>query len=203
MTRSIHDSHARTLCTLGTMGMLASPMMLVEGIRFRFGQSEMDVWTGLGGVVYMLGALASVVGLRLVRASGNGRIATGLFATQVALLAAAMYWSATYVVGGTLVHGTIVSRVTDVAWPLSHLSMLVLGTLMIRARRLEGWRRLPALAIGVALPTFIALSMLGLPRPLAASSFGVLTTLGYLGLGWVVRTSGGESTAVEPSVATT
>jgi hypothetical protein len=175
--------------------MLASPLMLVEGIRFRFDISEMDVWTGLGGVVYMLGALASVVGLRRLRATGDGQFAARLFWAQVVLLCTAIFWSAGYAVGLPVPMGTLLWRITDASWPLSHLSMLLLGAGMIRAGQVHGWRRFPALACGGALPMFFALTPLGVPRTVASAGFGILTMLGFLGLGYVVRSSGRTASA--------
>jgi hypothetical protein len=162
--------------------------MFIEGIRYGFAQSRMDVWTSLGGVVYMFGVLASVVALRRRRASGDGRFATGLHRFQLAAIAAAAAWSAAFVVTGPeggrrwpwLWH------VGDAAWPLTHLSVLALGILILTTGRLGGWRRFAALAAGLALPTFFALAASPVPRPVAAASFGVLTTVGFFALGWAV-----------------
>jgi hypothetical protein len=173
---------------LGAIGMLGSPFLLIEGIRYGFAQSRMDVWTSLGGVVYMLGVLASVVALRRRRASGDGRFATGLHRFQLAAIAAATAWSAAFVVTGPEGGSRLpwLWHVGDAAWPLTHLSVLALGILILTAGRLGGWPRFAALAAGLALPTFFALAASPVPRPVAAASFGVLTTVGFFALGWAV-----------------
>jgi hypothetical protein len=170
---------------LGLAGMLASPLMLVEGIRYGFGQSRMDPWTSLGGAVYMLGALASVVALRRARASGDGRLAAGLHVVQVALMLAAAAWSAAYVVTGPsgFPAGPLWT-IGDAAWPLTHLSMLVLAYCTVSARRLPAWQRWAPVLPGLALPVFFALAAIFGRRPPIGASFGVLTTLGFLALGW-------------------
>jgi hypothetical protein len=174
---------------LGTAGLLASPLMLVEGLRFGFGQSRMDVPTSVGGCLYMLGVLASVVGLRRLRAGGDGRLAAALHAFQVAAIAAAFCWSAAFVLTGPRGGRGPLWTVGDAAWPLTHLSMLALGIASANAGRLAGWRRFAPLAAGLALPAFFALSASPVPRAVAAASFGVLTTLGFAAMGLAVRTS--------------
>jgi hypothetical protein len=177
---------------LGALGMLGSPLMLVEGLRYGFGQSRMDLWTSLGGVVYMLGVLACVVALRRDRASGDGRFATVLHRFQLVVIVAAACWSAAFVVTGPegghrwpwLWHAG------DAAWPLTHLSMLALGIRILATGRLTGWRRFGAVAAGLALPSFFALAASPVPRPVAAASFGVLTSVGLFTLGWAVFRGG-------------
>jgi hypothetical protein len=168
---------------LGALGMLGAPLMLVEEIRFGFGASRMDFWTSLGGVVYMLGALASLLALRRRRASGDGRLAAALHGFQVATTLLAAGWSAAFLVAGPDGGGGWLWAVGDAAWPVTHLSMLALGVGMVAARRVVGWRRYPALVVGLALPSFFLVDALGLARVLGSASFGVLTTLGFLALG--------------------
>lgn len=177
--------------TLGALGMLASPLMLVEGLRYDFAQSRMDLWTSLGGVAYMLGVLSSVVALRRRRASGDGRFATGLHRFQLVAIVAATCWSAAFVVTGP--NGSQRWRwlwnAGDAAWPLTHLSVLALGILILTTGRLTRWHRFGALVAGLALPSFFALAAMPVPRPVAAASFGVLTAVGFFGLGWAVLTA--------------
>ena len=175
---------------LGAIGMAASPMMLVETIRYDFGPSTMDPFTSLGGVFYMIGAICSLVALRRIRASGDGAVARWLHRLQLALAGLAAVWSGVMALGEPFGPATrFVLRLSDPAWPLTHVSMLALGLCMVVARRVEGWRRFPALACGLALPSFFALVPLGVPRPLGAAVFGVLTTVGFFGLGLAALTS--------------
>ena len=59
---------------------------------------------------------------------------------------------------------SLLARVTDAAWPLSHVFMLVVGTLVLSVGRLTGWRRFPAMISGLAQPLFVGLSALGAPQ---------------------------------------
>jgi hypothetical protein len=174
---------------LGAVGMLASPLMLVEGIRCGFGPSRMDVPTSVGGCVYMLGVLASVVGLRRLRAGGDGPLAAALHAFQLLVIAAAFCWSAAFLFTGPRGGRGVAWAIGDAAWPLTHLSMLALGICTVAARRFAGWRCVAPLAPGLALPSFVAFTAAAVPRPVAAAGFGVLTAAGFLLLGYTVFTS--------------
>jgi membrane protein DedA with SNARE-associated domain len=179
-------SHARVL---GVVGMLASPLMLVEMVRFDFAQSRMDGPTSLGGAVYMLGVLATLAGLRRMRAAGDGRSTTVLHWFQLAAATAALCWSAAFLFTGPRGGHGLAWTVGDAAWPLTHLSMLALGIHTVAARRLAGWRRYAPLVAGLALPAFFALAASSVPAPMAAASFGVLTTAGFFLLGYTVFTT--------------
>jgi hypothetical protein len=174
---------------LGALGMLGAPLMLIEGIRFGFRESRMDFWTSLGGAVYMLGALASLVALRRRRVSGDGRFAAGLHGFQIATTLLAACWSAAHIVTGPDTRHGLLWIVGDSGWPLTHVSMLAYAVLVLGAGRLRGWRRWPALACGLALPSFFVLGPLVGSKPLGAASFGVLTTLGFFALGRIVFTT--------------
>lgn len=175
---------------LGAYAMLVSPVMLAETVRYDFLPGHTDRIGGLLEAMYMLGALATLVGLRRLRASGDGRFAAGLFAVQCALAGIAAAFSASYVVAPMQPEGGPLWTAIDLAWPATHVSMLVLGLAMIATpRRLAGWRRFPALAVGLALPAFIACMATNVGRTAGSVSFGVLTTLGFGALGYVVRTS--------------
>lgn len=182
-----HAVHRRTY-VLGSLGMLGSPMLFLEGIRFGFGPADMDFWSGLGGLLYVLGWMSSLVGLRLLRASGTGAAARLLFYVQMTGLTMAAYWTTLFTLPLPVNRETLLYQVTDLAWPVSHLLMLVLGLAVLFQRRLRGWRRLPALLVGLALPTFMVLQLLGAPPLLAGLSFPLLTMSGFFLLGLAVRT---------------
>ena len=179
---------------LGTVAMLASPMMLVEHYLSRLadGDAERNLVMGVCSLVYMIGFACGAIGLRALRATGDGPAARAVYRVQMVGLGLAAVWAAWFVVTPHP-EPTILLTVTDVAWPLSHVLMLVVGVLALRAGRLRGWRRFPALVCGLALPTFVALRGLGVPPAVAGASFPLLTTLGFSLLGLIVFQSGPET----------
>jgi hypothetical protein len=66
--------------------------------------------------------------------------------------------------------------------------MLVVAGMVMRARRLLGWRRIPAFVCGLALPVTVALQQWVAPAA-ANVAFPLLTTLGFALLGVVVRSA--------------
>jgi hypothetical protein len=92
-------TRAPSLRLLGTIGILASPMLLAEVplMRLADGDAQRDVVMGLCSLVYVAGFAASAVGLRILRATGDGRGARLAFGVQMLGLALAALWAAQYV----------------------------------------------------------------------------------------------------------
>src|SRR3712207_317877 len=79
---------------LGTLGMVASPMMAVEGLLLpSLPPSERDFWMGVCSLIYVLGWLCSAVGLRRLRATGDGAVARGVTYAQMTGLGLATLWA--------------------------------------------------------------------------------------------------------------
>jgi hypothetical protein len=172
------------LRALGVIGLLASPMMLIEGklLPLAQGDAERNLLIGVASLIYIAGFAASAVGLRSLRATGDGTGARLVFGVQMVGLALAAVWALSYVVTrGPIDTTQLFLRITDITWPLSHVFMLVVGTMVLRARRLAGWRRYPALLCGLALPLGLGMRAAAgtIPQPVIDASFPLLTTLGF------------------------
>ena len=175
---------------LGTLGMLAAPMMLAEMLIFGFTQHGSNRVIGVLGVIYIAGWICSAVGMRRSRVTGDGALSKGAFVVQLAGLLLAFLWSLQEVVySGPEMRGVFYG-VTDAAWPLSHLFMLAVGILTLRAKIWEGWRRFAPLLAGLALPVAVAAASVA-GRGAMGIAFGVMTTAGFLALGYAVRAEGG------------
>jgi hypothetical protein len=175
---------------LGTVGMLASPMVSLQGpLTALLGEAGSTFRMGLCSLLYVLGWLCSTLGLRMLRATGDGLLARVVFYVQLVGLGLATLWAAQYVVNPGLQERTGLIQVTDAAWPLSHIFMLVVGGLVIAAKRFHGWRRLPFFLCGLAVPVHIVLSGLGAPGPAMSLGFPLFSTLGFFLLGLSVRTA--------------
>jgi len=199
VTRAPHTAVLAGPRLLGTLGMIASPMLLLEGpLSQRFGAMGSNFWMGLCSLLYVLGWMCSLVGLRWLRATGDGLFARFFFWLQLVGLGLAAVWAAYYIVVPGLQEKTGLLQVTDAAWPLSHILMLVLGGLLVGAKRLRGWRRFPPFLCGLALPVFIVMRGVGAPGAVMSLSFPVLTTLGFFLLGLAVRTSADSTPGAAP-----
>jgi hypothetical protein len=84
-------------------------------------------------------------------------------------------------------------HITDAAWPLSTLVLIIVGIVALFARTLQGWARFVALACGLWLPYSIAVGgLLGITVGQAVG--GIHVMLGWLLLGYVIRNGGAPST---------
>jgi len=66
--------------------------------------------------------------------------------------------------------------------------MLVVGGFVLRAGVWHGWRRVPAFLCALALLAFFIASTVGV-KEVGLVLFAVMTTVGYMSLGYAVRTS--------------
>lgn len=177
---------------LGTLGMLAGPMMLAEMLIFGFTQHGSNHLIGVLGTVYVAGWICSAVGMRRARVTGDGALGKGAFVVQIAGLLLAFLWSVQEIVYSGADRSGIFYGVTDAAWPLSHLFMLVVGALTLRAGVWKGWRRFAPLVVGLALPAGIAAAS-AVGQQAMGIAFGSMTAVGFLALGYAVRAESGGS----------
>ncbi|HLM01546.1 MAG TPA: hypothetical protein VK400_10875, partial [Pyrinomonadaceae bacterium] len=170
--------------TLGAIGMILSPM-LVLGWMFaarQFDQpSPNPLITSLAGILYLLGAAASAAAMRNLRVTGSGTGAKILYAVQMTGLFLAM-WDDVFQYAAPHQRATGLLAVADMAYPFSHVLMIVVGVAVVRAGVWRGWRRIPAFLVGFALPSFFGLwSLIG--RENAGFIFPLMVTTGFFTLG--------------------
>ena len=141
---------------LGTIAIICTPAMLTEGLLR--GEQENALITGIAGMVFMAGWICSNIGMWRMWATGTGKWSRAVLLIQlVGLVLAFMFgfFEAT----GLLGWGSIVFIITDAAWPLSMLWMIVVGITVISAKRLSGWQRFVPLLCPLWLPIAAAVSI--------------------------------------------
>ena len=142
--------------TLGTIAMICAPALLIEGLLVRGGDNA--VITGIASMVFMAGWICTNAGLRRMQAAGTGKWGRTVLLIQLAGLVLAFlfgFFEATSLLG----RDSIIFNVTDAAWPLSMLWMIVVGVTVIVAKRISGWPRFVPLLCPLWLPTAIAGTM--------------------------------------------
>ena len=181
---------------LGTIAMICAPALLVEAILLRGGENP--VITGVASMVFMAGWICSNTAMRRMRAAGTGKWGrTALLIQLVGLVLAFAFGF--FEAAGLLGRESVVFNVTDVAWPLSMLWMLVVGVTVIFARRLSGWQRFVPLLCGLWFPLGMA-AMVAFGDDSGFVGFG-LAAIFWTVLGYVVRESGEQPELVpEPKV---
>lgn len=171
--------------------MLGGPMLLAEGLYRQFTHMPDNYdnqLVGVLGVMYIGGWICSTIGMRRLRATGNGATSAVVFVIQLTGLFLAALWSMQAIVHLPGLTESPLFGIADIAWPFSHVLMLVVGVLVLRAKAWSGWRRFMPLLCGAGLPLFFAASATG-ARMAGAFIFFSLTAIGFIALGYAVRTS--------------
>ncbi len=167
---------------LGLVGVLGAPAALPFVWR---PPAKTDLGDNLLMLAYLGGWACSVVGMRRLRATGGGG-ARFLFAIQLTTLALAACQQLQDQ-SGRRPFGDAFYVASDLAWPFSHLFMLVVFAAVWRARVWTGWRRWTPLACGLALPATFAAAAAGVPNP--GYVFGLGTAASFVALGLAVGTT--------------
>lgn len=175
---------------LGIVGMICAPALYLASLFYSsdFQQPNPNqIYASVLGVVYLCGALASATAIRRLRVSGKGTGGAILYGVQVVGLLLAMAFDVLEYAAPQL-RETTVFFITDMAYPFSHTMFLVAGIAIVRTGVWRGWQLIPAFLIGLALPSFIALSGL-FGRENGGFIFPVLVTCGFFLLGYAIRTT--------------
>ncbi|HEX8888538.1 MAG TPA: hypothetical protein VF779_05145 [Pyrinomonadaceae bacterium] len=176
---------------LGTIGMLASPMLLIEWLLFTYiyrGENQNGRIVGLLGIIYTIGWACSLIGIRRLKALSRNLAGDILFVVQLAGVSLAFTQSVMELTQLNIASQNLLFQITDAAWPLSHLFMIIVGIYVLASRIWQGWRSVTPLLCGLALPLFFALAALG-ARGIGSFVFGAATTIAFMLLGNAVRTS--------------
>jgi hypothetical protein len=156
---------------LGVIAMICAPAML----GFMLGGEENALITGIASMVFMAGWICSNIGMQRMRATGTGTWGRAVLLIQLVGLVLAFIFG--FIEATALLEeNNIVWVVTDLAWPLSMLWMLVVGVTAIVARQLSGWQRF----VPVLCPLWLPLAALGS----AIGDAGGIIGLGYSAVLW-------------------
>ena len=161
---------------LGTIAMICAPALLIEGLLVQ--GRDNDVITGVAGMVFMAGWICSNEGMRRMRAAGTGKWGRAVLLIQLIGLALAFVFGFIEATG-LLGRESLVFNITDAAWPLSMLWMIVVGITVIAAKRLSGWPRFVPLLCPFWLPIAIA-------GDVAFGATGGLIGVGYAAVLWAM-----------------
>jgi hypothetical protein len=174
---------------LGLLAMIGAPMLL---LFFIFGNLDASAPKTLNerlmcltGVMYMGGWICGAIGMRRLRATGDGAGAKIIYILQIALLICGLTFSVMEVAGYNLGNGGLIFAIADAGYPLSHLLMNVVGIFVLRAKVFSGLPRFAPFMVGVALPVTLGLMALGYGTA-AGIFFSAMTTLGLGIIGYAV-----------------
>ena len=179
-----------TIRVLGIIGMIFAPALYVGSFFHsnNFGEPNANqLFSSIFGVLYLSGAMASAGAMRRLRVTGNGRGAAILFAAQIVGLFLATGFDILVYAAPQLKESTLFF-ITDLAYPFSHVLMIVVGVAVWRTGAWRGWRVVPPFLCGFALPLFFAASA-AFGRENSGWIFIGGVTLGFFLLGCAVKTA--------------
>jgi hypothetical protein len=175
---------------LGLIGMICSPMLFFGTFFYPSDfvqETPNQIYITAFGVLYMAGAIASAIAMRRQRVTGNDTGAKILFIVQIIGLILAMC-SDLLGFGSQSFKESTLFFAFDMFYPFSHVLMIIVGIAVIRAKIWRGWKKIPALLVGFALPLFFASSAL-FGGENVLFTFIVPVTLGFFLLGLAVAAS--------------
>jgi hypothetical protein len=177
---------------LGTLGMFGAPMLFLQvAVRILLGEPEKmnALFQGTTGILYIGGWIAVAVAMRGLRATGSNLTSRIVFIIQMFALATAFILSVQELLGFDSSNGGLFYNLTDIAYPLSHVLMLVVGVLVWRARVFKGLARIAPFGVALILPLFFIIgAVFGMPVGALVSSGFVAAAL-FVNARAVVRVS--------------
>jgi hypothetical protein len=172
---------------LGLIGMITSPFLFLSFAVNGFSEGDSNQLGAMLGLVFTIGWFCNILGLQALGAVGRrlpARILVGIELVGVTL--AAVFQVYEFAAPGST---SILYTITDIAWPLSMLLLLITGIVTIFARVFEGWLRFTPLIAALWLP----LAMIEMPLfgpTLGQAIAGFHTVLGWALIGYAVYRGG-------------
>jgi hypothetical protein len=172
---------------LGLIGMIASPFLFLSFAANGFSNGDSNKLGAVLGLVFAIGWFCNILGLQMLGAAGRrlpARILLGVALVGVSLAMAFQVFEF-FTPGST----SLLYTITDIAWPLSMLLLLITGIVMIFARVFEGWLRFTPLIAALWLPGATICFMLFNPM-VGQVVPGLHTALGWFLIGYAVYRGG-------------
>lgn len=148
--------------SLGILGMLGAPFLFITfipGVLVDEVEQNSSM-RGLFELIYMLGWMASIIGLAALQATGTNRWGRWVLIIQLAFLSLANIWNIWNIFQPNA--NTTLYWILDFTWPASNVWMLVVAITIVIVHRLKGWRRWVPLLVGLWLPIGLgAIGVLG------------------------------------------
>lgn len=142
---------------LSVIALLGAPFLCIGVyVEANYAPLGNSWWTGVWGLLYITGWMASLKALRRLKLAGSSRFGNGIVWVVMATLIMANVSNVWQLIAPT--YKPVLFMVLDMGWPVSNVLMLGVGVAVLRANRLSGWQRWVPLAVGAWLPLTMALS---------------------------------------------
>ncbi|GAB3261445.1 hypothetical protein GCM10027347_26480 [Larkinella harenae] len=172
---------------LGVSALLGAPFLYIGFyLESQIKHLENSWFTGLWGLIYMLGWMVSVVGLQRMEAAGSRRFGKAILWTVLGTLTIANVSNVYQIVSPG--EKSSFFFILDSFWPISNLLMIPVGVMVLLARQVTGWQRFMPLLVGGWFPFCVA-TMAVLGRTSVTMQLGgFYSAIAWALLGYVVYT---------------
>jgi hypothetical protein len=137
--------------TLGIIGILGSPWLLIDfinnGLYERFDLSSIS---GVRNFLFITGWTCCIIALYRMKAMGTKRWQKTIMIIQIVLLCLANCWNIWEIFAPN--SPSFIYFLLNFTWPLAGCFMVVTGIVVLRAKKLKGWKRYIPLLAGLWFP---------------------------------------------------
>ena len=176
----------RATVIIPALALVGASIMFLQGAAYQFRPGDPDQFWGATELLYVVGWMSSIVALMRLNATGRSIGGQLILGVQLVGLTLAAAESVLIAIVPTPDQSTLLYQVTDIAWPLSHTFMLVVGIAVLVARVLPGWQRVTPLLCGLVLPLSFLTALVAGDLGVRVV-FAVGTAVTFALLGWAVR----------------
>ena len=177
---------ARAGFIIPALALVGAPVMFLQAAAYQFRPGDPNQFWGAIELLYIFGWMSSIVALIRLNAAGQRIVGRLILDIQLVGLTLAAAESVMIAIVPSPNQSTLFYQITDIAWPLSHTFMLVVGIAVLLARVLPGWQRVTPLLCGLVLPLSFATAVVAGDFALRVV-FAVSTAVAFALLGWAVR----------------
>ena len=143
---------------LGILALIGAPWLFIGTYLERQMPHLSDSWfTGVWGIIFISGWMCAVIALKRLRATGDTTFGQILLTVLLISLSIANISNVIQIIVEK--NKPSYFMFFDLFWPLSNIIMLIVGIMVIIAKRLKGWKRYVPLATGMWFPLAMLTSL--------------------------------------------
>ena len=182
---------------LGIIAIVASPWIFIDfvnnGLYDRF---VLTSASGIRSFIFMTGWICSMLGLYKLEAMGTKKWQRTIMIIQIMLLCLAEVWCIIEIFAPG--SPSKLFYVLNFSWPLAGMFMMIIGIVILLAKRLKGWRRYIPLLAGLWFPQTILIYFIGEKNSITLLLLsGIYSVIAFSLLGFVLVTEN-ELTTMQP-----
>ena len=164
---------------LGILALTGAPWLFIGTYVEQQMPHLSDSWfTGVWGIIFISGWMCAVIALKRLRATGDTTFGQILLTVLLISLSIANISNVIQIIVEK--NKPSYFMFFDLFWPLSNIIMLIVGIMVIIAKRLKGWKRYVPLATGMWFPLAMLTTLID--NGIVSFLFGGL----YSAIAWVL-----------------